>query len=123
MAVAVSKEDYIVAAAAIAEDAVVEVMARAETETVGVEAAGTSGSVAVAKAVAVAAFAFAAVGNHAAYVSVRAAGVAAALMLHVAEELVAAPLGESSGSPVVVAAVETVLLKHSDFQDWNWDPE
>jgi hypothetical protein len=72
----------------------------------------------VAKAVAVAAFAFAAVGNHAAYVSVRAAGVAAALMVHVAEELVAAPLGESSGS-----AVEAVLLKHSDFQDWYWDPE
>lgn len=123
MAVPISKEDYIVAVAAIAEDAIVEVMARAETETMGVEAAGTSGSVAVAKAVAVAAFAFAAVGNHAAYMSVKAAGVAAALMVHVAKELVAAPLGESSGSPAVVAAVEAVLLKHSDFQDWYWDPE
>ncbi len=38
-------------------------------------------------------------------------------MVHVAEELVAAPLGESSGSLAVVVVVEAVLLKHSDFQD------
>jgi hypothetical protein len=44
-------------------------------------------------------------------------------MLHVAEELVATPLGESYGSPAVVAVVEVVLLKHFDFQDWYWDPE
>jgi hypothetical protein len=93
------------------------------SEIVGVEAAGTYGSVTVAKAMAITAFAFAAVGNHAAYVFVKATGVAAALMVHVAKELVAAPLGESSRSPVVVAAVEAVLLKHFDFQDWYWDPE
>ncbi|CAM6018578.1 unnamed protein product [Sphagnum balticum] len=123
MVVPVSKEDYIVAVAAIAKDVVVEVMARVETKTMGVETAGTSGSIAVAKAMVVAAFAFVAVGNHAAYVPVKAVGVVAALMVHVAEELMAAPLGESSGSPDIVAIVEAILLKHSDFQDWYWDLE